>query len=112
MDEVYRHSNRLVFTAGVKHIADTAGAYWLIDLVASYQHMPKVRAEEFQLWELKVNPDNSAVASMTDGNDGTKPIIEQKIPFTDYAKAGESECKLYCVLTPGQPATLMQPCEY
>lgn len=110
MDEVYRHSNRLVFTAGVKHIADVAGAHWLITLIDSHQ-TPRVRREEFQLWRLVVAADNTAVVTMTDGN-SDRPIVTQVIPYTDYAKAGESECQLYLVSTPGHPSVLMLPCEY
>ena len=110
MDELFWHwTHRLVFTAGVKHIADTAGAYWLIDAVASYQADRRVQGEEFQTWTLKVNPDKSATLTMTDGNDGP-PRITQHIEFTDYADSGESECELY-VVGPA-PLTLMLPCEY
>lgn len=100
-----------MYTAGVKWMCDRAGAYWLVDLIASHQHDPLARAEEFQVWHLKVSQDRSAMAWMTDGNDET-PIIAQKIEWTDYADHGESECELYLVRSPGQPAVLMQPCEY
>lgn len=110
MDEIFRHwTRRILYTPGVKHIADTAGAYWLIDAVASYQHDPRVKGEEFQVWTLKVNADKTAVLTMGDGNDGP-PIITQHIEFTDYADPGETECELY--LVGPAPAVLMQPCEY
>ena len=45
----YRHWTRaLIYTPGVKHLAERAEAYWLIDLVASWQIDPKVRREPFQ----------------------------------------------------------------
>lgn len=106
MDEIYRHWLGILYTAGVKAVAETAGAYWLIDAVASYQHDPRVRGEEFQVWTLKVNPDKSATLTMGDGNDGP-PRITQVIEYTDYADSG---CVLYCVGP--APMTLMLPCEY
>ncbi|HYH66075.1 MAG TPA: hypothetical protein VD866_15380 [Urbifossiella sp.] len=112
MDDVYRYSKRLIYTEGVRHLAQTAGAVWLITLIDSHQGNPKARAEEFQVWRLVVNvADNTGVVTMTDGNNDTA-IITQRIPYTDYAKAGEDQCELYLVQTPGQPSVLMLPCEY
>jgi hypothetical protein len=114
MEEYTKHwTGRLIFTPGVRFLAEQAGAYWLIDAVASYQSRayPKVLAEEFQAWKLWVNPNRSATLTMTDGNTD-KPIVTQQIEFTDFADSGETEAQLYCVLSPGQPAVLMLPCEY
>ncbi len=109
MEEVYKnHFGRFLYTSGVRFVAERAGAYWLIDVVASYQGDKRARAEEFQVWKLTVKPDQSATVSMTDGN-SDKAIIEQEIEYTDYP---ESDAELYCVLAPGQSATLMLPCEY
>jgi len=33
----YRHFTGLNYTDGVKHLADRAGAYWLVDAVFSWQ---------------------------------------------------------------------------
>jgi hypothetical protein len=32
-------------------MADEAGAYWLLDIIASYQTDVKIRRERFQVWE-------------------------------------------------------------
>jgi len=34
----YRHgfNRRVIYTPGMKHLAERAGAYWLIDAIASY----------------------------------------------------------------------------
>lgn len=40
---------------GVKYMADEAGAYWLLDIIASYQTDAKIRREPFQVWELKLS---------------------------------------------------------
>jgi hypothetical protein len=70
----YRHGlvRGLVFTDGAKHIADRAGAYWLLDEIAIAQRFDeKVSAEEFQVWALAVNADRSAVLTCEDGSGNT-----------------------------------------
>lgn len=108
MEDHFRHwTRRLIYTSGVKFLCDEAGAHWLVDAIASYQGQPEVKAEEFQVWRLRV-ADTSATLTMTDGNTD-KPIVTQAIGHTDFA---EPEAEFYVVLSPGQPAVLMLPCEY
>jgi len=79
----YRHWTRtLIYTPGIHHLAERAGAFWLIDLIASWQLDPTVRREPFQVWKLDVKPDHSAIAVATDGNDTI--LASQDIPFTDF----------------------------
>jgi hypothetical protein len=53
-DQWYRHSpSRMLYTDGVRYVAERAGAYWLIDAIASHQLSPGVRREPFQVWTLK-----------------------------------------------------------
>jgi hypothetical protein len=61
-EQWYRHGlvRKVLFTDGAKYVADTAGAYWLIDEIAFAQVEPAVAAEEFQLWKLTVT-NNTAV---------------------------------------------------
>jgi hypothetical protein len=91
-DEKYTHwLRRLVFSEGVQYMAECAGAYWLIDIVASYQMHKKVknnkRLQEFQLWELKVKTDKnggkSAVVTLREDT-GEPVVIRQKIEYTDF----------------------------
>jgi len=70
-------TKRLVFTDGVRYVAETAGAFWLIDVVASYQ---PVKAE-FQVWKLQKEGEAYAVIC-TDGDDVV--LIKQELPFTDF----------------------------
>jgi len=54
----------VLFTDGAKYVADTAGAYWLLDEIALAQTLKRVVGEEFQLWKLKVNlAENTATTS-------------------------------------------------
>lgn len=71
---------KFVCTDGVKYVADNAGAYWLIDAIASYQ--PQLSGEDFQFWKLVVT-GTKAVLTCTDGNNET-PLISQNIPYTDF----------------------------
>jgi hypothetical protein len=99
----YRHwTNRLIYTPGVKHLAERAGAYWLIDLVASWQLYRKVAAEEFQVWKLAVRADKTATATATDGNRGK--LATQRIEFTDFPL---QDISIWLV-----QGTLMLPGEY
>lgn len=81
----YRHglNRNVTFTDGAKFVADEGGAYWLLDTIAICQrHEPKVTAEGFQVWKLKVKPDHTAALACEDGNDNV--VYTQEIPFTDF----------------------------
>lgn len=99
-DDFYKHWLRLVFTAGVKYLADKAGAYWLIDVVASHQpsvqrKIHKAGDRDFQVWELVVNPDKSCKVTCHNGKgDDDKEIYKvQRIPYTDFPL---TDIKLFC----------------
>ena len=58
------------------------GAYWLIDLVISYQGTREINLQRFQVWELKRKKDCKFSILATDGNDNF--IASQQIPFSDF----------------------------
>lgn len=68
------------YTEGIRYLADRAGAFWLVDLVGSYQ--PQHRDIVFQLWKIRVR-DNQAIVSMRE-DCGEPAIVEQEIPYTDF----------------------------
>jgi hypothetical protein len=79
----FRHwAGTLRFTEGVKFLADEAGAYWLIDNIASFRLDAKVRSEEFVLWRLCVNADETASLIAEDGNENE--LLRQHIPWTNF----------------------------
>jgi len=79
----YQHWLGVCYTDGVKHLADRAAAHWLIDAIASWQPQAVKVDREFQVWELIVNPDQSALLTFrTDA--GVPPAITQKIEYTDF----------------------------
>jgi len=101
----YRHGlvPSVLFTDGAKHVADAAGAYWLLDEIALAQRIVKaVAAEEFQVWKLAVEADSSALLSCEDGNGNE--VFRKDIEFTDFPLKGVT---LWCTGN-----TILLPSEY
>jgi hypothetical protein len=92
----------MLYTDGVKGLAEAAGAYWLIDLIMSYQTGARRKAAPFQVWTLKVRQDGTAVAEMRQDSDRPAEIT-QEIPSTDFPL---DEVQLYLcdnvLLLPGE----------
>lgn len=84
----YRHGlNRdVVFTDGAKYVAETAGAYWLLDEIALAQRgVASVKAQAFQVWTLTV-AGSRATLSCGDGNGNA--VFTKEIAFTDFPAPG------------------------
>jgi hypothetical protein len=81
----WRHwTGRITFTDGVKYLAEKAGAFWLIDLVASHQ-TARLRREEFQVWILAVDRDRAPMAVATcQADTDTTVLVRQEIEYTDF----------------------------
>lgn len=73
-----------VLTDGAKAAADKFKAYWLIDVILSYQ--PELKKELFQIWTIRCTQKGSkrkAVVIMRP--DADKPaMVTQRIGFTDF----------------------------
>ena len=65
-------------TDSVKILAETAGAFWLVDAIGSY-----LRKEPFQVWTLCVTPEKTATLWMIEDS-GEKPKVEQRFEHTDF----------------------------
>ena len=80
----YRHSliRNVLYTDGIRYLADEVGAYWLIDEIATNQLVPKVRSLSFQCWKLIVSEQSTASLTCEDGNG--LPVFEKQIAFTDF----------------------------
>ena len=87
-ENTYRHAfGGLIYTDGIKFVADTCGAHWLIDLVASWQTKSRVRRETFQLWV--VTPPQTydepwLVDAWTDSPSHGNHIVQQSIEYSDF----------------------------
>lgn len=67
-----------IYTATVKDFIEAADAGWLLDAILSYR-----RTDVFQIWELKVKPDKTAVLTMKhDTNE--KEQVRQEFDYTDF----------------------------
>lgn len=89
--QYHRNFTGLLYTDGVAYLAERAECYWLIDLVGSYQ--ADVRNVPFQLWELRVSEDRSAIATMREDT-GQPAVVEQRIEYTDFPL---DEFSFYCI---------------
>jgi hypothetical protein len=78
----------VIFTDGMAHVAERAGAYWLMQEISVHvgrlaQQHPD---ERMFFGELTLHADRSATLTFTDGDKGEGPVtyLTQKIPFTDF----------------------------
>ena len=80
---LYEHrlldGSKLLLTEGCEFVRTTFGAYWLFDLIASYQ--PQLVKEPFQVWKL-TKYKHEALIVCEDGNHNR--LLSQDIPFTDF----------------------------
>jgi hypothetical protein len=65
---------------GVIALAQKFECFWFIDIIASYQ--PQLKQEEFQVWKLIKNEDDSAIVTCDDGNG--RILKKQRIEYTDF----------------------------
>lgn len=103
-ERYYRITRRHLLTDGTKYVAEAAGAFWLMDAVAS--HLTELgTADWFVLVRLQVK-DSKAVMIYEDGNG--REHARQEIPYTDFPM---SSFVLYCCWD-GEHWVLMLPSEY
>ena len=81
-ENYYQHQFGIYYTDGIMEMATICQAFWLVDVVASYQFEPKISEEHFQVFGLKVNEDKSAIVEISDGNDNI--LMTQNLEFTDF----------------------------
>ena len=99
----YRHWLKvIVYTDGIKAMAEKAGAHWLIDAIASYQKASFREKYPFQVWRLTVEGSKAVLVMQED--QGEPIIVRQEIEYTDFP---EGEWKFYLI-----DEVLMLPGEY
>jgi hypothetical protein len=108
-ENLYRHfSKNLIYTDGIKFLAEQAGCYWLIDEIAfSLPKLLKKNKSWFYAIDFKVSKRKSARIIFTDGND--VQILRKHILWTDFPLVGEkitlflAEGEIgYCLMLPGE----------
>lgn len=105
--DFYKCSFGYICTEGIKHVADTGGMFWMIDLVTSWaielQQTKSWMNLDFLVFKFKVNLDEqTAVVTITDGNDNVAGT--QEIEYTDCPL---DEFDIWCV-----NKTILLPSEY
>ena len=104
-------NRKMIYTEGVKYVAEEGHAFWLIDDIAiANMFDASLKAEGFQVWTLKKGTKDSAILSADDGNGNV--LYVKSIEWTDFPL---DEIKFYMVDAPdfGENATmLMLPSEY
>lgn len=75
---IHSLNRKMVMTGGIIRLRENARCAWLMDVIASYR-----RTEPFQVWELKLNDDGSAVVTMKEDS-GCPNLVKQDIPSTDF----------------------------
>lgn len=70
---------KLYLTDGAKFLAEGAGAYWLMDVIASY--LPHIKQHGFGNVKLVVQY-HAATLTIDDGNG--KVYVKQQIEYTDF----------------------------
>jgi hypothetical protein len=102
-ENFYCHKPSLMlYTDGVKELAESSSAYWLIDLIISHQCHREINLERFQVWDLKRVKDNVFTILATDGNHNK--VTSQEIPFSDFPY---DMATIWLV-----DGCMMLPCEY
>lgn len=85
-EQWFRHGlvRSVLYTEGVQFLAENAGAYWLVDKIATLQLDKNIveRCDGLQCWKLTV-ADRKATLVCTDGND-ENPVHSEQIEFTDF----------------------------
>lgn len=100
----HRLNRKCLLTDGTKYLAESAGAFWLMDAAASYL-LEIGTADWFVLVKLSVTC-SSAVLSLEDGNGHEH--ARQEIPDTDFPLPQQ---KLYACWD-GEHWVVMLPSEY
>lgn len=88
----YRHplNPKVIYTPGVQYVAENAGAFWLIDAIASYFGSMQMlkgmsrdsRLRSMQFWKLTRYGDSAVLTAEADA--GETPFITQEIEYTDF----------------------------
>jgi hypothetical protein len=94
----------VALTDGALYLAQHGGAkgataFWLMDVIASYQGEKQMRRiENPQLWKIKCTGEGSKRSCVVScGNNPEKPIIKQEIEYTNFLL---DEYELYASLEP------------
>lgn len=76
-----------VYTDGVHYVVHRGEAFWMLDVIGSWQTDPKVKKDkmlqDIQFWTLEKDKHSSR-AVMRCERDENDVVVEQKISYTDF----------------------------
>lgn len=79
------HPTGFVYTDGVQFLAQEAGAYWLLDMIAFYQMDERIRNDEalqgIQFWHLRVQDSAGVLVCERDKDD---VVLTHHLAYTDF----------------------------
>ena len=81
----------LKYTDGIKFLAETCKAYWLIDVVGSHQpailpKLAKLQERDFQVWRIRADGDGAAIDAWTDTPGDSRLLAYQQVLYTDFPR--------------------------
>jgi hypothetical protein len=101
-ESYHRHIGNCVLTDGAKHLAETAGAYWFMDIIASI--ISKIKPVKFAVCQIKMR-GLGAIFTADDGNGNV--FYSQRISYTD----APFHFRVFAVWD-GERLVIMVPSEY
>ncbi|MCA9215714.1 MAG: hypothetical protein KDB27_21765 [Planctomycetales bacterium] len=88
----YQHllNSKVIYTPGIRYLADQGQAYWLIDAIATYLGSARMRQAikqdsriaSMQFWRLEVVNSQGVLTAEADA--GVTPFVQQAIGHTDF----------------------------
>lgn len=106
----YRYSGlfaRVLLTEGTLYLAEQAGAFWLMDAIAS--HLPAVPTSEGMVFAVLDVDDDKAVLRLVDDVPPRRVYAKQEIEYTDFPIKGTTQV---WAQRNSEGWTLMLPSEY
>ena len=103
-ERYHRISRKHLLTDGTKYVADTAGAFWMMDAAAS--HLDEIGTEDWFVLVRVTVADTAAVMRYEDGNGNFH--AEQAISYTDFPL----QSFVFYACWDGEHWVLMLPSEY
>lgn len=111
----YRHNiaRRMLYTDGVQYFAEKAGAYWLLDIIAT-EIVPKQNVKRdnyFLSITVTVDSESKAVIKATTEDEEGKEVVAhtRNVPFTTLF---EGEWKFYSIVQDEENVVVLLPSEY
>lgn len=108
--DTYYVFNRLcptwIATCGVMTLAEEKGAYWLLDVIASYTISQEVKnADYLKIIKVILNGEGGCTFTIEDEISGV--LVTQEIPYTDL----DEDVKLWAI-TDEERTIVLLPSEY